>query len=78
MDYKLLTTIILVSVIVFLVIYDIWVFRKTGGDVTKDATISKLLFLAAKERPIIAIIFGLAIGVLLGHLWWPQHVYHCQ
>jgi heme/copper-type cytochrome/quinol oxidase subunit 2 len=79
MDYKLITTIVLVAVILFIVVYDLWVYKRTGGDQKTDATISKLLFLAARDRPIIAIVFGLAIGALLGHFWWPQHVFHtCQ
>lgn len=72
MGYTTLTILVLCFVIGLLVGYDLWVWRKGGG----DATISKILLNAAKKYPIVAVAFGIAIGVLLGHLFWPQHIYH--
>lgn len=75
-NYQTITVTILAVVIAGLIIYDVWVWFKTRKDPKGDATISKLLLNAAKKYPIVAVVFGAAIGVLAGHLWWPQHVYH--
>jgi hypothetical protein len=48
--------------------YDIWAYRSHGY----HATISYLLLSASQKRPIVAALIGLALGILLGHLFWPQ------
>jgi hypothetical protein len=64
MSNKELTLIILAAVVVILVGWDIYAaFSKEKGD-----TISSLLLEWSSRKPVIA----LAIGVILGHLFWPQ------
>lgn len=73
-SYQLLTVVVVLGTIAAIGTYDVWVWKKSRGP--NDATISKLLLNAAKKYPIVAVAFGIAIGVLLGHLFWPQHIYH--
>lgn len=64
MSNKELTLIILASVIVILVGWDIYAaFSKEQGD-----TISSLVLAWSSRKPIIA----LAVGIIIGHLFWPQ------
>jgi hypothetical protein len=36
-------------------------------------TISHRALQAARQYPVIPLVLGLAVGLLLGHLFWPQH-----
>jgi len=61
---KKITTAVIVGTILAVSAYDVWpAMTKKKGD-----TISEVLLAAAKERPIIAAVWG----VLTGHLFWPQ------
>ncbi len=55
---------------------DVWLYYRTdprtGGTRGYEATISYLALTSARKRPIIAALVALVLGVLLGHLWWPQ------
>ena len=56
------------SAVVALVLMDFWLLT-TGGT---EHTFSAVLLAAAQRRPIVAAVVGLVMGVLLGHLFWPQ------
>jgi hypothetical protein len=58
------TIAILISVVVGLVAWDIYAYVATGP----SATISRVALDFAGRHPV----FILAVGVLLGHLFWPQ------
>lgn len=60
--YIKITGIVIVSVIIALIGYDLWVMA-VGG---KDASISQVVIDYAYQYPIGV----LAIGILLGHLFW--------
>ncbi len=54
---------------------DVWLYyrRDRQGNVGGYyATISYLALSSAQKRPIIAAAIALILGVILGHLWWPQ------
>ena len=59
-----LTIIILISLGVFLIAYDIFIAVKKG----QAATISAQIYVVSKAWPIIPFVFG----VIAGHLWWTQ------
>lgn len=61
MNYKLITTIIIIAAVVGLVAWDIVAYFKGGG----DATISELIWVWSKDYPFIPFLGG----VLVGHLW---------
>jgi hypothetical protein len=65
-----LTVIVMISLIAIIAIYDIWVYVYYGS----NATISRILLKSAQKAPIIGVAFGIAIGTLLGHLFWPQRI----
>jgi hypothetical protein len=48
--------------------YDVWTYAQRGY----QTTISYMLLSAARERPIVAALIGLVVGILFGHLFWPQ------
>ena len=62
--WKKLTGWSLVATAAGLIVWDIFV----ASTEEKGDTISEVLLLQAKKRPIIAT----AIGVIIGHLFWPQ------
>lgn len=64
MTWRHVTIALLVATALGLAIYDIVAVWRGGG----RATISSVLLASAHSYPIIV----LAIGVLLGHLFWPQ------
>lgn len=65
-----ITMFILLGVIAFLIVWDIYVAtNKERGD-----TISEIFLAASVNRPISGVVLGLACGILIGHLWWPQVV----
>jgi len=51
-----------------LILYDIWLCWRGGA----AATISWHAYLAARDEPIIPLVLGLVIGILFGHLFWPN------
>ena len=61
---KKLTTVILVCNLILLALYDVYAIV-TGG---LEATISHVTLSAATNYPIIPF----AVGVVSGHLFWPQ------
>lgn len=64
MNWRGLTEVIIVAVIIGLSLYDILAVLRGGG----SATISDVLLTTAKQRPIIPFAFG----VLMGHLFASQ------
>lgn len=65
---KKLTIGFMILVGVVIAIYDIWVYSEpTPGD-----TISEVLLGWSMTFHTVALVIGLAIGFLLGHLFWPQ------
>ncbi len=62
--WKLITGIVVLSVIVLGLAYDL-VALGMGG---KEATVSRLCYYTCCRYPIVAFMFG----VLCGHLFWPQ------
>jgi hypothetical protein len=79
MSYTAWTILIVATLIGSAIAWDIFVFIKTGGKpmAQGDATISHLIITAARKYFTVAVIMGLAIGILCGHLFWPQHLYLC-
>jgi hypothetical protein len=60
------TITILISTVSALILWDIWVFiEPTDGD-----TISEVTLGFASDHPVVALI----IGVVMGHLFWPQRI----
>ena len=53
---------------IFLIAYDVWLVANFGV----EQTISWRTYTAAKSEPIIPLILGLIVGILFGHLFWPQ------
>lgn len=64
MSWRILTAALLVAFAVILIAYDV-VAEIKGGNAS---TISQVLYNAALAEPVIP----LAIGILMGHLFWPQ------
>lgn len=64
MTGKALTKLIVLAVIAILIVYDIAIYAFSGV----DATISRVALSWSQDIPIVLI----GIGVLLGHLFWPQ------
>ena len=70
MRYPLLITLCLLLICATLIIgYDIWLDWRGGA----KATISWHTFMASQADPIIPLAIGLILGILLGHLFWPNH-----
>jgi hypothetical protein len=64
------TMFILLAVIGGLIVWDIIVAtNKERGD-----TISEIMLAASVQKPWSGVVFGLTVGILIGHLWWPQIV----
>ncbi len=55
-------------IVAVIAVYDGWTFARRGY----QTTISYLLLSAARKRPIVAALIGLLVGILFGHLFWPQ------
>lgn len=64
LHWKTMTAIVLVATAVVLVSYDVAAEVKGGN----AATISQVLYHFAQSEPILAV----ALGILVGHLFWPQ------
>lgn len=59
---------ILITVCLAVGAWDVWLLRRDGV----PGTISALTLAAARDYPAIPLVVGLAIGLLLGHLFLPQ------
>ena len=75
MDAVLRTKILLVTNILFLILYDIVTYKVDGN----PATISRVTLEFASKYPYLGVplvggILLLGIGILIGHLFFPQHV----
>ena len=66
MSWRRLTQLILLALPLLVGGYDLAAFLRSGN----DATVSMVILDAAKEWPIVSLLFG----VLVGHLFVPQHV----
>lgn len=64
----LVTLLVLLAVAVLLIGYDVWLYWQGGA----KATISWHTYLASRTEPIIPLTIGLILGILLGHLFWPN------
>jgi hypothetical protein len=53
---------------VWLICYDVFLVWHYGV----EQTISWQTYQAARSEPIIPLLLGLAVGILFGHLFWPQ------
>ena len=62
------TLITLLTAVLGLVAYDVYLAVRWGS----EATISYQLLQASRAEPIIPLALGLVLGILLGHLFWPQ------
>ena len=60
------TIYVLIGITIGLIVWDVYVFMTAGS----PATISRVVFRWAEAHPVIP--FG--IGVLCGHLLWPQRL----
>ena len=65
-----LTIVFIAVAIAATIAYDVWVYYRHGS----EATISRILYRAVERAPIFGVLFGIAIGVLCGHFWWPQKI----
>jgi hypothetical protein len=63
-----ISLIVLLLALVGLVVFDIYL-AVSGG---YSATISYQTLQAARDEPIIPLVVGLVLGILLGHIFWPQ------
>lgn len=68
MTTKTMTLIFIAIVVVAIAIYDTVVaINRVGGD-----TISEIALVWASAHPIAGVMLGVALGIVLGHLFWPQ------
>ena len=51
-----------------LIIYDVYLAAQGGY----ENTISYRCLQAARREPLLPLVVGLVLGLLLGHLFWPQ------
>jgi hypothetical protein len=51
-----------------LIVYDVYLAAQGGY----ENTISYLCLQAARREPLLPLVVGLVLGLLLGHLFWPQ------
>jgi hypothetical protein len=62
------TLFVLLVAAVVLIGYDVWLYVRGGT----QATISWQTYLSARNEPIIPLVLGLIVGILFGHLFWPN------
>jgi hypothetical protein len=63
-----ITMYLMLAALVGLIVWDVVVAtNKDRGD-----TISEITLAASVQQPHSGFIVGLAFGILVGHLWWPQ------
>lgn len=63
---RAITSFMLVLGTAFAVLYDMFALWSGGA----EATISRVIYATAQEYPVLT----LAVGILMGHLFWPQHI----
>lgn len=51
-----------------IVIFDVYIIKKKG----KPASISAYIIRGSKEYPLLVLLFGLALGIVFGHLFWSM------
>lgn len=68
MNWRLITALVIVGVVVILIVYDLVVYVTKGN----NATISRVILDTARARPGFMLLFAFAFGVLFGHLFLPQ------
>lgn len=59
--------VVLIAAALVIAVYDVWLLCEGGV----NATISWHLRRTASDNPIFAVLFGMAAGILIGHLFWP-------
>ncbi len=67
---KEITPIFMIIVLLIVIFYDILAYVMSGN----DATISNICLETAEKYKYFTILVTLAVGILLGHLFVPQHV----
>ncbi len=68
MNTKVITLIVMAAGALSWIVWDIIAAsNRVPGD-----TISEISLAFARRSPIVPIVIGLIIGIILGHLWWPQ------
>jgi hypothetical protein len=60
-----LTTKLLIVSIFFYAVYDVIIFAINGP----EATLNQVILNDSRIHPVVP----LAVGIILGHLFWPQH-----
>lgn len=65
----LVTLFVILTAATILIVFDVWLYGKGGA----GATISWQTYQAARREPIIPIVIAFVVGVLFGHLFWPQY-----
>lgn len=69
MTSKTMTLIFIAFTVVSIAVYDtIVAVNKEKGD-----TISEVTLAWAQQNPIAGVMLGIALGVVIGHLFWPQY-----
>ncbi len=63
------TLLVILTAAALLGVYDVWLFARGGV----ENTISHQVLTHAQHTPILPLAIGLILGILLGHLFWPQH-----
>lgn len=68
--WKVATLVLLVTTPFVIGAYDLTAYLHGGN----DATISRTILDTAREYPLFPLVIGLMVGLLLGHLFLPQHL----
>ncbi len=63
-----LTTIGIIASVAVLAIIAVDLHLLTQG----RPTLSHWMLVEGRKDPVIAAVFGLAVGILIGHFWWPN------
>jgi uncharacterized membrane protein len=71
MNYTKMTAIVMVACLVLILIIAAYDLLPMTSSVRGD-TISEITLWWWQKRPIVALLVGLVIGILFGHLGWPQ------
>lgn len=38
-----------------------------------EAAISEVMNTTIRKHPIVGVVFGMVMGIVIGHIWWPIH-----
>ena len=68
MRSALVSLVSVLILIVWLIAYDCWAFARHGT----QGTISWQVYQASQHKPVVPLLVGLVLGLVLGHLFWPQ------